>query len=125
MATMFSRLACDEEFAEVFAAMHRYPGLIGVNGQGDTEIGVATNSAAKGGAAGCIGVAVSGRYGIAVKSWDGINPVADLAAAATLERLGGVSSVASDALGAVVHPPVLGGGATVGRYEPRFDLEEV
>ena len=125
MATMFSRLAVDEDLAGVFAAMHRYPALVGANGEGDSEIAVATNSVAKGGAAGCLGVAISGRLGVAVKSWDGSGVVAALAAAAAMDRLGVLSASALDALEVVIRPPVLGGGRTVGWLEPTFELEMV
>ncbi len=124
MATMFARLAGDEALHEVFVAMHRYPALVASNGEGDTEIAIVSNSAAKGGAAGCLGVAVAGGLGIAVKSWDGSGLVANLAAAVTLQRLGRLSATASESLAPIVHPPVLGGGRAVGRYEPTFDLEK-
>lgn len=123
MATMFARLATDPGMSEVFTAMHRYPALVAANGQGDTEIAITTNAAAKGGAQGCVGVGVASRFGVAVKSWDGIAQVAHLAAASALERLGVLSSTASQALEPIVHPPVLGGGRPVGRFEPRFELE--
>jgi len=123
MATMFARLASDPVLSDVFAAMHRYPALVAVNGQGDTEMAIATNSSAKGGAQGCVGVAVADKFGIAVKSWDGLGQVAYLGAASALEQLGVLSSTARETLEPVVHPPVLGGGRPVGRLEPRFDLE--
>lgn len=123
IATMFARLANAPDLAAVFTAMHRHPALIAVNGQGDSEIAIATNSAAKGGAAGCIGVAVETRYGIGVKSWDGLGRVASLAAASVMRQLGELSSVAVKALEPILYPPVLGGGRSVGRFEPRFELE--
>lgn len=123
MATMFARLGTDPVLSDVFTAMHRYPALVAVNGQGDTEIAIVTNSAAKGGAQGCIGVAVSDRFGVAVKSWDGLGQVACLGAASALDQLGVLSATARDTLEPVIHPPVLGGGRPVGRLEPRFDLE--
>lgn len=122
MATMFARLAADATLEEVFTAMHRYPALVGANGEGDSEIAIATNSAAKSGAAGCIGVAVSRRFGVAVKSWDGSGLVAGLAAASTLQQLGVLSGPGAAALDPVLHPPVLGGGRPVGRFEPAFEL---
>jgi L-asparaginase II len=122
MATMFARLAGDEALAEVFSAMHRYPALVGSNGEGDTEIAIVSNSAAKGGAAGCLGIAVSGQFGLAVKSWDGSGLVANMAAAITLQRLGRLSSAAAASLAPIMNPPVFGGGNPVGRFEPTFDL---
>lgn len=123
MATMFARLGTDPAMSEVFTAMHRYPALIAVNGAGDTEMATAIDAVAKGGAQGCVGVAVAGRYGLAVKSWDGLGQVACVGAAAALGQLGALSTTGRDALEPIVHPPVLGGGLAVGRFEPRFSME--
>jgi L-asparaginase II len=123
MAAMFARLACDESLAGIFGAMHRYPALVAANGEGDTEIAIATNSAAKGGAAGCIGVAVSARLGVAAKSWDGSGVVAHLAAASALQQLGVLAAPANAALDPLLRPAVLGGNRRVGRFEPLFELE--
>lgn len=123
MATMFARLGTDPSLSEVFMAMHRYPNLVAANGQGDSEIAIAMDAAAKGGAQGCVGVAVAGRYGVGVKSWDGLGQIANLSAVAALERMGALSTTARDELEPILHPPVLGGGRPVGRFEPRFELE--
>lgn len=123
LALMFARLANEERFATAHVAMHRYPALVGANGEGDTEIAVALGAVAKGGAAGCLGVGLRGRYGIAVKSWDGSGLVADLAAVAALSQLGALTPAAELALEPISSPSVLGGGVPVGRVEPRLDLE--
>jgi L-asparaginase II len=123
MGLMFARLGSLDDFSEVFSAMHRYPSLVGVNGAGDTEIAIATNSAAKGGAAGCIGVSAAGRFGLAVKSWDGLGSIASLAAVSALDQLGALTPNALAVLDPVLHPPVLGGGGVVGRFEPRLTLK--
>ena len=122
MATMFARLAVDRELAEIFAVMHRYPALVAANGEGDTTIAIAANAIAKGGAAGCVGVAVAGQLGLAAKAWDGVGAVSYLAAAETLRRLGVFSATGADVVGPVINPPVLGGGGRVGWIEPRFEL---
>ncbi|MEA1902578.1 MAG: asparaginase, partial [Actinomycetota bacterium] len=108
---------------EVFTAMHRYPALIAANGEGDTEIAVATNSVAKGGAAGCLGIALDSGIGIAVKSWDGRGDIANTGGVAALESIGALSATALTALSDVGSPPVFGGGRVVGVIEPRLDLE--
>jgi L-asparaginase II len=123
MARLFLRLATEERLAPVFQAMHRYPALVGGNGEGDTEVAIATNSAAKGGAAGCVGIAVEDRFGIAVKSWDGLDTIANAAAVAVLEELRVTTSTASQALEPILRPPVMGGGTAVGVVEPRLVLE--
>lgn len=123
MATMYARLGSDSRLSDVFAAMHRYPALIAANGEGDTEMAMAVNGVAKGGAAGCVGVAVENHVGLAVKSWDGDGVVANMAAATSLQQMGLLSATARSVLDPVVSPPVLGGGKVVGRFESRFRLE--
>lgn len=122
MAKMFARLAVEDRFAEVFSAMHRYPALVSGNAQPDTAIAIATNSVAKGGAAGCFGVAVDQRLGVATKSWDGDWEIAGLAAAESLRQLGLLTATAHEVLEPVIHRPVLGGGEVQGRFEPVFIL---
>lgn len=123
MALMFARLAAESRLAGAFEAMHRYPALVGANGAGDTEIAIATNSVAKGGAAGCLGVAVQGRFGVAVKSWDGLGSVANIAAVSALDQVGVLTPTAASALDPIVRPPVMGGGEPAGNFESRLRLE--
>jgi L-asparaginase II len=123
MGLLFAKLATTPRLAGVLGVMHRYPALIGANGEGDTEMAIVMNAAAKGGAAGCVGVAVEGRLGVAVKSWDGSGVVACLAAATALARLGVPSPHGLVALDPVLHPQVMGGGRRVGEYESRLELE--
>jgi L-asparaginase II len=122
MARLYSCLASEARLSEVFTAMHRYPALVSGIGNGDAAIATNVNAAAKRGAAGCIGVAVGGRLGVAVKSWDGIQEVADSAAIATLTALGEVPAVAERRLDPLARPRVLGGGRVVGQLEPRVSL---
>ncbi len=122
MSVLFARLASDSKLAEVFQAMHRYPALVAGNGEGDSTIGMSIDAAAKGGAQGCIGVAVHSRLGIAVKSWDGLGDIADVAAVSVLAQLGELTETARAALEEIGRPPVRGGGETVGRTEPRLEL---
>jgi L-asparaginase II len=123
MALLYARLATEPRLKDVYAAMHRYPALVSGVGNGDAAISINLNAAAKRGAAGCIGVAIEGRLGVAVKSWDGINEVADSAAIATLAELGEVPHVAASRLGSLARPRVLGGGRVVGELEPRVSLQ--
>jgi L-asparaginase II len=122
MARLYARLASETRLSEIFTAMHRYPALVSGIGNGDAAIAINLNAAAKRGAAGCIGVAVGGRLGVAVKSWDGIQEVADSAAIATLAALGEVPAVAEQRLDALARPRVFGGGEVVGQLEPRVAL---
>ena len=120
MALMFSRLATEDRFAAVRTAMHRYPSLTGSNREGDSRIAIATNSVAKGGAVGCVGVGVEGHVGVAAKAWDGSNLIAYQAAAVIMDHLGLLSGTARTELDDVISPPVLGGGGVVGHYESRL-----
>lgn len=123
MATLYARLGSIPRLREVFDTMHRYPALVSGTGNGDASIAVALNAAAKRGAAGCIGVAIDRRLGVAVKSWDGIQEVADAAAIATLAGLGELPRNAADRLAHLARPTVLGGGRPVGELEPRVELK--
>jgi L-asparaginase II len=123
MALLYARLAADPRLSEVFTVMHRYPALVSGVGNGDAAIAINLNAAAKRGAAGCLGVAIEGRLGIAVKSWDGIQEVAECAAIATLTALGEVPPAGMRRLEDFARPRVLGGGRVVGQLEPRVVLQ--
>jgi len=122
MGLLFARLATEPRFTGIFTAMHTYPALIAANGEADTEIAVAIDAVAKGGAAGCLGVAVHRRMGVAVKSWDGLGSVAGTTAARALAMLDLLPPAAEAALEPILHPQVLGGGRPVGELESRFVL---
>jgi L-asparaginase II len=125
MALLYAGLATKPRLRDVYVAMHRYPALVSGVANGDAAISINLNAAAKRGAAGCIGVAIEGRLGIAVKSWDGKQEVAHSAAIATLAALGELSPVANDRLSPWARPSVWGGGRVVGELEPRVSLQWV
>jgi L-asparaginase II len=122
MAMMFMRLATEPALEETFRAMHAYPALVSGVGNGDALLATAFHGAAKRGAAGCVGVAIKGQYGLAAKSWDGIGQVADMAAANALAQVIHFVPAATEALADVLRPPVLGGGEVVGHLESRLEL---
>jgi L-asparaginase II len=122
MALLYARLATRPGFEEVFTAMHRYPALVSGAGNGDASLAIALNAVAKRGAAGCLGVGIAGRVGIAVKSWDGTQEVATCAMIATLAAVGELPAHASGLLAPLARPQVLGGGRWVGELEPRVEL---
>lgn len=122
MALMFARLGADPALEPVFTAMHRYPALVAANGEEDASIATAIHAASKGGAEGCVGVALSDGVGIAVKSWDGLGDIAGVGAVAALEALKRLPAAATDYLTAIARPPVLGGGREVGRTEPKVEM---
>jgi L-asparaginase II len=122
MAMMFMRLATEPALEETFRAMHAYPALVSGVGNGDALLATAFHGAAKRGAAGCVGVAIKGQYGLAAKSWDGIGQVADMAAANALAHVIHFVPAATEVLADVLRPPVLGGGEVVGHLESRLEL---
>jgi L-asparaginase II len=122
MATLFARLAAESELRPVFQVMHRYPALVGGTGAGDTAIAVSTSGIAKGGAQGCLGVALEEGLGVAVKSWDGLGQVATVGAVAALGSLGRLTATAQTHLEPFGRPPVLGGDEPVGELVPRLRL---
>jgi L-asparaginase II len=123
MALLYARLATEPRLAEVFTAMHRYPALISGTSHGDAALATALNAVAKRGAAGCLGLAIGSRLGVAVKSWDGIEEIATCAMIATTAALGELPEYASGQLAPHARPEVLGGGRPVGELEPRVELE--
>jgi hypothetical protein len=60
---------------------------------------------------------------VAVKSWDGDNEIANMAAVAVLDALGALPDAGRDALEAIARPPQLGGGRVQGVAESRLDLK--
>ncbi len=121
MARAFARLAVAERYGRVRDAMHRYPALTSGTGRPEAKLAAELGLVAKGGAAGCIGVAVPGRLGLAAKADDGSFEAAVVAAAEALRRLGLVPDTAAPRLDGVATMPVLGRGEPVGRLEPAFD----
>lgn len=122
MARLFSRLGSEPALRGVFDIMHRYPALIAANGEADAAIATATHGVSKGGAAGCLGVALSSGLGLAVKSWDGLFHVAKVGAVATLDELRLLPAPAREWLAEVARPAVMGGGGRVGTVESRLSL---
>ncbi len=121
MARAFARLAADDRYAEVRSAMHRYPALTSGTGRPEARLAAGLGVVAKGGAAGCIGVAVPGQIGLAAKADDGSFDAAVVAAAEALRLLGLVPDTAAPRLDGVSAMPVLGRGEPVGWLEPAFD----
>ncbi len=123
MARAFVRLAVDDYFTPILAAMHSFPGLVSGVGNADAAIGRHIDGAAKRGARGALGVAVRGRFGIAVKCWDGSDLVAGMASIATLDRLGVIPEPAWESLDRHRQPQVKGGGHRVGNFRSLLDLQ--
>ncbi len=121
MAGAFARLAIDDRYRRVRDAMHRYPALTSGTGRPEAKLASGLGLVAKSGAAGCIGVAVPGRLGLAAKADDGSFEAAVVAVVEALRRLGLVPDTAAPRLDGVATMPVLGRGEPVGRLEPAID----
>ncbi len=121
MARAYAWLAVADRYRRVRDAMHRYPALTSGTGRPEAKLAAGLGLVAKAGAAGCIGVAVPGRLGLAAKADDGSFDAAVVAAAEALRRLGLVPDTAAPRLDGVATMPVLGRGEPVGRLEPAFD----
>jgi L-asparaginase II len=122
LARAFRCLGGDRRFARILTVMGRYPMLVSGEGRPDGLVGRWLGAAAKGGAAGCMGVAVAG-YGIGVKAWSGSGAVAGMGAAVALDWLGMMSRAVASGLEEVASPVVLGGGKEVGRFRHATVLE--
>jgi len=118
LAHAFSRLAVAESLSAVATAMHRYPYLTAGTERPEPAIAVAINGAVKGGAKGCLGVAVIGQFGVASRASDGLMEPAAIGAIEALSRVGLITPGGDAALAKHRYPPVLGGGEPVGRWEP-------
>lgn len=122
LARLYAALGSEARLRPIFESMHRYPALVAENGAGDAMIATSLDVAAKGGTAGCIGVAIRDRYGVAVRSWDGSGEVAAVGAVAALDEIGVLGGHPGRVLKRIVRPDVLGGGRPVGELESRLEL---
>jgi L-asparaginase II len=117
LARVFAAVAFSARYRPVAEAMHRYPALVCGTRAPQARIPLVAHAAVKGGAMGCIGVAVLDQVAVAAKAGDGSFEAAVVAVIAALRELG---YDADTALGAVDSEriPVLGGGRVVGHLEP-------
>ncbi len=120
MANGFARLGTHHEYAGIWTAMHRYPGLVGENPRIDQLAATMTEAAAKVGAEGVIGIAVRSRFGIAVKSWDGSSRGIEAGVVGTMEQLGLLNGLSRRLLRDRL--AVFGGGSVQGHIEPTVEL---
>lgn len=120
MANGFARLGTNQEYAEIWTAMHRHPGLVGENPRIDQLAATMAEAAAKVGAEGLVGVAVRSRFGIAVKSWDGSTRGIEAGLVGTMEQLGLLNGLSRRLLRDRL--AVFGGGSVQGHVEPTVEL---
>lgn len=118
LARAFARLSHDDRYDQVREAMSAMPALTSDWNRPEAAIASWLPGLAKGGAVACAGVAVTGRFGLAGKCWDGSTPPLYVGLIAALERLGVLEPVMIEALMEHARPPVLGGDEPVGFLEP-------
>ena len=118
LARAFARLATDPGFAPELDAMHRFPALTSGSDSPEVRIARTVGGAVKGGAEGCIGVAVPGQVAVAAKAMDGSFPAAAVAAVAALRHAGFIPDTAAPGVAGVDRVEVTGGGRVVGYLEP-------
>jgi L-asparaginase II len=122
MARAFATLAVDRRYGRTVEAMHRHPALVSGTGNLDALITTWSGGVAKRGAEGCLGIALPGGVGIAVKCWDGSERPLGPVVMRVLEHLGLAHEGIRRGLEVIAAPPVLGGGAPVGAIRPVVQL---
>ncbi len=118
LARAFAGLASEDRYLRVREAMGAMPALTSDRDRPEEVIASWLPAVAKVGAVGCAGVAVSHRFGLAGRCWDGTNAPLYVGLIAALDRLGALEPVMVEALAEHGHPPILGGGRPVGSLEP-------
>ncbi len=122
LSRAFFRLGNDPTFSDVWIAMHTYPALTSGNGRIDQQVATVLPAAAKMGAEACLGVAISGSYGIGVKCWDGSMRGLESGILGTLNALGMEAASKSITEGTETRQVVLGGGRPQGTVVPAVRL---
>ncbi|MGI9585835.1 MAG: asparaginase [Acidimicrobiia bacterium] len=114
LATAFSRLTTDSEYAPIAEAMTRFGALVADNTRPDGRLAANWGGPSKIGAEGLFAMSREGTA-IAAKSHEGNQSIAVSAALVAASTLGMMNSGAAEWLEDVSNPPVFGGGRIVGR----------
>jgi len=122
LATAYARLGTDDQLRPIWTAMHRFAALTADHPACPVALSRWTETAAKLGAEGLLGIASRRGFGIVIKAWDGsVRPLGPVAAAA-LGQLGLVADGTVGWLETELEVPVLGGGDQVGRITATVEL---
>lgn len=116
LATGFRTLTTDPDFDRIAFAMTRFGALVGDNLRSEGRVGVNWGGPSKGGAEGLFAASRAGTT-IVTKSLDGSTDIAVAAFLEVANRIGVLPEGTAAWLEPVAHPPVLGGGRPVGRFE--------
>ena len=118
LVSAFARLASDERLRAVREAMMAMPALTSDGHRPEAALMQWLPAAVKGGAVACVGLALTDRFGLGAKCWDGGTRPLYVGVIEVLNRIGVLEPVAREALAGHARPPLLGGGVPVGEYEP-------
>lgn len=115
LARCYAALGAGGDLEPIASAMSRFGALTSGDDTAEATIMRWLPAVAKGGAAGCVGVAwLEGGIGFAAKAWSGDTTASIVAVAALMARVGVLDGHPADALREVTAPPVFGGGEPVG-----------
>ena len=118
LARAFASIATSADLSEVRGAAMRYTALTRDGDQPEAQVARWLPTLVKGGAAGCVGIAApEAGVGVAAKSWSGESTPAMLGALVVMDELRLVPPYPRSMLADLFAPPVIGGGAPVGRWE--------
>ena len=121
LARGFAMVATDPRYEPIRTAMQRHGSLTA----GSALMSAPSRHwdvAAKGGAEGCFGLAVRGRFGVALKSFDGSDRALGPATYDTMFQLGAAPALTSERYRSEFEVATLGGGEVVGRVESLVSL---
>lgn len=122
IATGYARLGVDPAMREAWTSMHRFPALTAHHGATPIALARWTETVAKSGAEGLLGIATRRNLGITIKAWDGsARPLAPVAAAIA-ERFGLSAPGTRTWLQAELEAPIVGGRDRVGQIEATVEL---
>ncbi|HDH02854.1 MAG TPA: hypothetical protein ENH15_01250 [Actinobacteria bacterium] len=114
LAKAYARLGSDQDYAQIWQAMHRYGALTSDWGAVPAAISQWADVAAKGGAEGLIGISTRSDLGIAIKSRDGSMRPLGPVVLASLEQLRLIPILTRQYGADRLSEPVWGGGGKVG-----------
>jgi L-asparaginase II len=114
LARAFARLHGDPDLAFAADCVYRCSALTADGDRPETRLARWVGGPVKGGAMGCVAIALPGGPAVAAKCWSGTMRAAIVGVIAVLRRLGLLPDHPYGRLREVARPPVLGGGRPAG-----------
>lgn len=122
VAVGYARLGSQPALRETWTAMHRFAALTADHGASPVALARWTETSAKLGAEGLLGISTRRGIGVCIKSWDGARRALGPVAGAVMAHLGLRAPGTSDRLQTELESMVLGGGIPVGHIEATVGL---